>query len=156
MFKSNLIRYSKNPMDIIIYIQCPEIIESPLHDNEYTIIDGILRDVRDILKYSFVVNENRSISYFGTKIDMDYSIEKNTKSLKTVLKYSFIIKNRCIMCGCDITKLLDNMKTEQAFFNEYKNVIRSIVKNTGEKTSEFLSNPKTHLKYADMKRHYIK
>lgn len=143
-------------MDIIVYIQCPEVIESPLHENEYQVIDGVLRDICDILKYSFVINENRSITYFGRKIDLDYSLERDTKSLKTVLKYSFMLKNRCIMCDCDITKVLDNMKLERAFCNDYMNLIKSVVKNIGEKSVLFFSKKRIELKYADMKRHYIK
>lgn len=143
-------------MDTIIYIQCPEVIESPMHENEYQVIDGVLRDICDILKYSFVINDNRSISYFGRKIDLDYRLEKDTKSLKAVLRYSFIIKNRCIMCDCDVTKVLDSMNSERVFCNDYMNLIKSIVKTIGEKSLIFFNRTNTQLKYADLKRHYIK
>lgn len=143
-------------MDTIVYIQCPEVIESPVHENEYQVIDGVLRDICDILKYSFVVNENRSITYFGRKIDLDYSLERDTKSLKTALKYSFMLKSRCIMCECDITKVLNDMKLERAFCNDYMNLIKSIVKNIGEKSVLFLGKRGVELKFVDMKRHYIK
>jgi len=143
-------------MDTIIYIHCPEVIESPLHQNEYQIVDGVLRDICDILKYSFIINDDRTISYFGRKIDLDYKLEKNAGTLKTLLKYSFILKNRSILCECDITKLLDDMNLEKAFLNDYINVIKLIVKDIGNKSLALNKKLLSQLKFADLKRHYDK
>ena len=96
--------------DNLIYIHCPEIIESPLHQNENQIIDGILIDICDILKYSFSILEDRTINYYGRKIDLDYKIERNNETIETFLSYNFIFKDRTINCKCNITKVLDDMK----------------------------------------------
>lgn len=55
--------------DTIIYIHCPELIECPPHYTEAQLIDGLLKEIGDILKYSFVIGENRSLLYFGRRIE---------------------------------------------------------------------------------------
>lgn len=142
--------------DIIIFIHCPEIMECPLHQNESQVIDGLLKDICDILKYSFIINENRSISYFGRKIDLDYKIEKSSQSIDTILKYSFILNDRIISCECNITKVLDNLKFEKLFLNDYTNLIKFIVKDIGDKSIKLNKNSPIQLKFADLKRHYNK
>ena len=143
--------------DIIIFIQCPEIMECPLHQNESQVIDGILKDICDILKYSFIINENRTLTYFGRKIDLDYKIEKSSKTIDTILKYSFILKDRSIPCECNITKVLDDLKYEKIFLNDYTNLIKFIVKDIGEKSIKINNTCyPIQLKYADLKRHYNK
>lgn len=142
--------------DTIIYIHCPEIMECPLHFNEVQLIDGLLKDISEILKYSFVVTENRSIIYFAKKIDLDYKLETDEKKVKKILKYSFILRDKSLTCECDITRLLSFLTTEKAFINEYTNLIKSIVKDIGEKTITCSRTSTVQVKYADLKRHYNK
>lgn len=142
--------------DIIIYIHCPELVECPSHQYEAQLIDGILRDICDILKYSFVINSDRSILYFGRKIDLDYRIQKNTKTVNTVLNYSYILKDKIIACDCDITKVLDNMHLEKSFINEYTNLIKFIVKDIGDKAMKSFRSCPIQIKFADLKKHYMK
>lgn len=142
--------------DNLIYIHCPEIIESPLHQNENQIIDGILIDICDILKYSFSILEDRTINYYGRKIDLDYKIERNNETIETFLSYNFIFKDRIINCKCNITKVLDDMKNEKAFLNDYTNLIKFIVKDIGEKSLRSIRSNLIILKFADLKRHYNK
>lgn len=142
--------------DNLIYIHCPEIIESPLHQNENQIIDGILIDICDILKYSFSILEDRTINYYGRKIDLDYKIERNNETIETFLSYNFIFKDRTINCKCNITKVLDDMKNEKAFLNDYTDLIKFIVKDIGEKSLRSIRSNLIILKFADLKRHYNK
>ena len=142
--------------DIIIYIHCPEIMECPQHQNESQVIDGILRDICDILKYSFIINDNRSLTYYGRKIDLDYKIERDPKSIETILKYSFILRERIISCECNITKVLDDIKYEKIFVNDYTNLIKSIVKDIGEKSVKSSKQNNVQLRFADLKRHFNK
>ena len=141
--------------DVIIFIQCPELMESPFHSNENQVIEGILNDICSVLKYSFVITEDRSLLYFGRKIDLDYKLEKNSKSLDTILKYSFIIRERIIQCECNITKLLDDIGYEKQFLNDYTNVIKTIVKDIGEKSIMSFKSNRVQLRYADLKKHYF-
>ena len=142
--------------DIIIYVHCPEIIESPLHSNEEEIIEGILRDICDIIKYSFLINDSRNIIYFGRKIDLDYKIEKSSEDINTVLKYSFIINNRDILCECNITKVLNDLNNEKAFLNDYVNLIKYIVKDIGKKATSIVNISSISIRFSDLKRHYLK
>lgn len=142
--------------DTIIYIHCPEIMECPLHYNESQLVDGLLKDISEILKYSFVVTENRSLIYFAKKIDLDYKLESDEKKIKKILKYSFIFRDRNLTCESDITRLLSFLTTEKAFINEYTNLIKSIVKDIGEKTISCSRSSRVQVKYADLKRHYNK
>lgn len=142
--------------DNLIYIHCPEIIESPLHQNENQIIDGILIDICDILKYSFSILEDRTINYYGRKIDLDYKIERNNETIETFLSYNFIFRDRTINCKCNITKVLDDMKNEKAFLNDYTDLIKFIVKDIGEKSLRSIRSNLIILKFADLKRHYNK
>lgn len=142
--------------DVIIYVHCPEIMECPSHQNESQVIDGILRDICDILKYSFIINDNRTLTYYGRKIDLDYKIERDTKSIETLLRYSFILRDRIISCECNITKVLDDIKYEKIFVNDYTELIKSIVKDIGEKSVKSTKQNTVQLKFADLKRHYNK
>ena len=142
--------------DVIIYVHCPEIMECPQHQNEAQVIDGILRDICDILKYSFIINDNRTLTYYGRKIDLDYKVERDSKSVETLLRYSFILRERVISCECNITKVLDDIRYEKIFVNDYTDLIKSIVKDIGEKSVKSTKQNTVQLKFADLKRHYNK
>lgn len=142
--------------DIIIYIHCPEIMECPGHTNEVQVIDGLLRDICDILKYSFVIGENRSIIYFGRKIDLDYKLERNTKTNDTILKYTIILKDRILGCECNVSRVLDKLSQERAFIEEYTSLIKGIVKDIGQKSLTYFKSYPVQIKFADLKRHYYK
>lgn len=141
--------------DVIIFIHCPELMESPFHNNEQQVIDGLLNDICSILKYSFVITENRSLMYFGRKIDLDYKIEKNSKTIDTILKYSFILRERVLQCECNLTKLLDDINYERQFLNDYTNLIKFVVKDIGEKSILSFKSNNVQLKFADLKKHYF-
>lgn len=142
--------------DTIIYIHCPELIECPPHYTEAQLIDGLLKEIGDILKYSFVIGENRSLLYFGRRIDLDYRYENNPRDLKNILKYAFIFRDRTVNCECDITQLLNELRYEKAFIAEYTKLIKNIVTDIGEKTSKCARSTPVQVKYADLKKHYSK
>lgn len=144
--------------DIIVYIHCPEIMECPMHSNESQVVDGILRDICDILKYSFIIGENRALSYFGRKIDLDYKVIKNDNSINTDLKYSFMLNGRLVNCVCNLTNLLGKLACEKVFVDAYTNLIKAIIKDIGKKTIECLKNNSVpiQIKFADLKKHYNK
>lgn len=142
--------------DTVIYIHCPELIECPLHFNESQLIDGLLKEISDIIKYSMVITENRSLSYLGRRIDLDYKVEHDQKNLKTLLKYSYIFREKTLTSVADLTKLLNEIKEEKAFINEYTRLIKGIVSDIGDKTSKCSKSPQVIVKYADLKKHYNK
>ena len=142
--------------DTIIYIHCPELVECPIHYTERQLIDGLLREICDILKYSFVIGENRSLLYFGGSFDLNYKYEVDPKEMKNVLRYTFAFRDRTVACECDITKLLNNMKYEKAFIAEYTKLIKSIVTDIGNQTIKCARSTPVQVKYADLKKHYSK
>ena len=142
--------------DVIVYIHCPEIMECPMHSNEAQVIDGLLRDICDILKYSFVIGENRALSYFGRKIDLDYKLERNTKTNDTLLKYTIILKDRLLGCECNVSRVLDKLSQERAFVEEYTSLIKGIVKDIGDKALTYFKSANLIWTGFDLKRHYSK
>ena len=131
-------------------------MECPLHKNEAQVVEGLLRDICDILKYSFVIGENRLISYFGRKIDLDYKIDRIPSTAETFLKYAFILKDRLVGCECNITRVLDKLSNEKDFVDEYTSLIKAIVKDIGEKAMKCNKSSIIQVKFADLKRHYSK
>lgn len=131
-------------------------MECPLHQNETQVVDGVLRDICDILKYSFVLNANRTISYFGRKIDLDYQISHDEKKCDTLLRYSVLLRDRSIGCECSLKNVLDNLGYEKEFVSEYTVLIKNIVKDIGEKAVCCCKGGPVILRFADLKRHYNK
>ena len=142
--------------DIIIYIHSPDLAECPQHNNEEAIINGLLLDINDVLKYSFVINEDRSISYFGHKLDFKNSVNFNQSTGRKYLNFEFNIRGINCNCSSDLTDALSSYSYDKQFIKDYTNLLRATIKTIGMKTNESIHNPTKYIKFVDIKRHLIK
>ena len=142
--------------DVIIFIHSPDIAECPLHHNEEALIDGLLADINDVLKYSFVVNEDRSISYFTHKLDFKHTVNYNQTNGRKYLQFEFNIRGTNCICSSDLTDSIASHNYDTQFMKDYTNLLKSTIKTIGLKTSETIHNPIKYVKFVDIKRHLNK